>query len=229
MNTAIGAAQASADAVSGTVEEKLAAIPSSVNTAVATATSGIDAKITASTASVDAKIAASTAGVDAKIAAAVAGKANQTNLTTVTIGLADFATKMAAANTSIEALTTQAATDLVTITGLQTDITVLKAQVANLEVVQEEAVPTANGIEVEVSTMGYALLPSTDNATISTSFRVDLINTTTATIEDIVLDIIMDTNVPQADVFSWTLTGGGTIWQSAGYGYSGSVEYMNTQ
>lgn len=208
MNTSIGEAQASADAVSASVEASLASIPSAVNTAVATVT----------------------ASVDAKIAAGIAGKADQANITTLSTSIAAASTKIATANAEIDALQTDAAANLVTITALQTDIAELRVQITALEVIQEEEIIAAqDAVQLDVTTMGYALLPNTANTSISTSFRIDLTNTTNARIDDIVLDIFVDTNVPQADAVSWSLTGGGTVWQSAGYWYAGSLEFMNTQ
>ena len=160
----------------------------------------------------------------------------ETKVVAVTNQLTSYATKseLESAKNSITELKTSFAslpaetqakltTVSAEIAALKTQITALEKQIEDMEKVTP---PSSKAVSISTKTLGSSLMPSNDT-TLTTSFRVTLVNNTATEIKDIVLSILVQTD-SIVGYTSSTLSGGGTIWQGQGLPWT-TREFVNTQ
>jgi len=111
---------------------------------------------------------------------------------------------------------------------LETKVTDLLTRIATLEAKLTPATggATSGVITVAIKPMSNVMVPI-DNNTLVADFKIILTNTSAKEVTDIILNISISTGITQT-VSSFTLAGGGTVWQ--GYGWSAQqIEFVNNQ
>ena len=167
---------------------------------------------------------------------------NQVN-NSVAQSTTQWSTQLSAAINSVNAMVAQQESNKVALNNANSEINTLKSRIDTLEgdVADAEArieeledkigdssgssgSGSSSDIDVDVKTMSNVMM-ATDNNTLIADFRVVLENDTVADIEDVVLNIMVETGITHA-ITSFTLTGAGTTWQ--GYGWGGQYkEFVN--
>lgn len=117
--------------------------------------------------------------------------------------------------------------------GITASIDTLNAQVSSLEdrikSLEDKAVTpplSASAVVATVKTISNTLI-ATSNTTLNGSIRIEIKNTSSVAVSDIVLDILIQTSMISG-ASTASLSGGGTVWQGMGTPYN-MMEFMNTQ
>ncbi len=201
----------------------VAAIPNQVSTQVTTSINNIMAQINSQITT--ATNAANTAKEQAASAVAQVNSAN-TQLAAINKSVTDMNTSLTKsltdATAKIDTLMKQATADAARITALETKAIVPITPAKNISATVKMQ------SSVLFATAPIAGTPPTAS-TLTSAFRITLINNTAVAINDIVLDMIINTTLPNNnDVASFNLAGGGTIWQGQGI-FADTREFVNTQ
>lgn len=116
-----------------------------------------------------------------------------------------------------------------TIESLKEDLEDMEERIEALEsgvADTDSTTSTRHGVTATIRTISNTLIASS-NTTMSGSIRVEISNTTTAIVKDIVLEVSILTDIIQGYTHS-SLAGGGTIWQGQGIPWN-MMSFMNTQ
>lgn len=188
----------------------------------------------AAIAKANADIAAAVQSVPATISTQVSNQINtslgqinnqlnvlSSKLDTMSNAVDQTATNMYNANKAIEELQAQVVT-------LEEDIQDLQERVDELENAGGGSTSNDAGVTVKVTKMSSLLIP-TSVTKLKGQFKVELANTTNQDIDDLILDVYIETGVTYDGMVDFTLEGGTTLWEGYGWGGAQSYNFVNSQ